>query len=177
MYLYVLDILYNTYLYKYKSILIDMTQKLLWPKGSINEASPSDRNPVLAAHRTTQQAWSEPRQLLGPGIWLAGWFLRTEGLNDHFTTYKTHITQEEGKLIGKSPQVSFPLESGFLSRSWVPPLSKQTVSRMNKCGARREGGEELARDEAPGRVQEQIEQSCGEGCGVIWWAPADPWKF
>lgn len=29
----------------------------------------------------------------------------------------TDITQEEGKLIGKSPQVSFPLESGFLSRS------------------------------------------------------------
>lgn len=29
----------------------------------------------------------------------------------------TDITQEEGKVIGKSPQVSFPLEGGFLSRS------------------------------------------------------------
>lgn len=80
-----------------------MTHKLLWPKGSINEGSPSYRNPVLAAHGMPEQALSENYQTLGPGTWLAEWFLRTEGLSDKYTREHTHVFGEQVLQMANKP--------------------------------------------------------------------------
>lgn len=80
------------------------------------------------------------------------------------------VTQEEGKVIGQSLQVSLPSEGGFLSRSGHPPCQSKLFPGRVSLDPREKKVGRIWHEMSPGSVRGQmtITQSCGEGCGFIW---------